>query len=218
MTRKTVFTGTAVVLALAFVGAMLAYKNSTTSSSDATTVSNRTILERGHSATLGPADAPVTIVEFIDPACETCAEFYPFVKNLMAANPGKVRLMMRWAPFHAGSQDVVAMLEAARQQEKLWPALEALLQSQQAWSPDHTSKATAAWEQLRGLGLDREKVFADMTSPEVAQRIAQDMADVQALGVKATPEFFVNGKPMPGFGHEQLRQLVDDAVAKATRR
>jgi protein-disulfide isomerase len=216
--RKTVFTGAAIVLALAFVGGMLAYNNSTKSSSDATTVANRTILERGHSATLGPADAPVTIVEFIDPACETCADFFPFVKNLMAANPGKVRLMMRWAPFHAGSQDVVAMLEAAREQDKLWPALEALLQSQPAWSPDHTSQTAAAWEQLKGLGLDREKLFAAMASPEIAQRLAQDAADVQALGVKATPEFFVNGKPMPSFGYEQLRQLVDEAVAKAARR
>lgn len=218
MNRKSIFTGTAVVLALAFVGGMLAYNNSTKSNSDATAAANRTMLERGHSATLGPADAPVTIVEFIDPACETCAEFYPFVKNLMAANPGKVRLMMRWAPFHAGSQDVVAMLEAAREQDKLWPALEALLQSQQAWSPDHTSQVDAAWDQLKGLGLDREKAFAAMASPEIARRIAQDAADVQALGVKATPEFFVNGKPMPSFGYDQLRQLVDDAVAKAARR
>lgn len=110
------------------------------------------------------------------------------------------------------------MLEAARAQDKLWPALEALLQSQQAWSPNHTSQAGAAWEQLKGLGLDRERVFADMASPDVAQRIALDAADVQALGVKATPEFFVNGKPMPSFGYEQLRQLVDEAVAKAPRR
>jgi len=216
--RKIVFTGAAVVLALAFVGGMLAYSNFTKSSSDATTVANRTILERGHSATLGPADAPVTIVEFIDPACETCADFFPFVKNLMAANPGKLRLVMRWAPFHAGSQDVVAMLEAAREEDKLWPALEALLRSQQAWSPDHASQVAAAWEQLKGLGLDREKVFAAMASPAIAQRLAQDAADVQALAVKATPEFFVNGKPMPSFGYEQLRQLVDEAVAKATRR
>jgi protein-disulfide isomerase len=57
-----------------------------------------------------------------------------------------------------------------------------------------------------------------MASPDVAQRIALDAADVQALGVKATPEFFVNGKPMPSFGYEQLRQLVDEAVAKAPRR
>lgn len=218
MNRKTLFTSAAVLLALAFVGGLLAFNASKKSSADAAPAANRTLLERGHSATLGPADAPVTIVEFIDPACETCAEFFPFVKGLMSANAGKIRLVMRWAPFHPGSEEVVAMLEAARNQNKLWPAVEVLLRSQAAWAPNHTSQAAAAWEQLQGLGLDRAKVFADMASSEVAQRIAQDVADVQALGVKATPEFFVNGKPMPSFGYEQLRQLVDEEVAKAARR
>lgn len=218
MNRKTLFTAAAVAFAILFVGGMLAFNRSKQAGVDTAAIANRALLERGHSATLGPADAPVTIVEFIDPACETCAEFFPFVKGLMSANAGKIRLVMRWAPFHPGSQDVVAMLEAAREQDKLWPALETLLQSQQAWAPNHTSQAAAAWEQLKGLGLDRDKAFAAMASPAIAQRIAQDAADVQALGVKATPEFFVNGKPMPSFGYEQLRQLVDEAVAQSARR
>jgi protein-disulfide isomerase len=53
-----------------------------------------------------------------------------------------------------------------------------------------------------------------MASADVLGRINQDIADGQAVGVKATPEFFVNGKPMPSFGYEQLRGLVDEAVAK----
>jgi protein-disulfide isomerase len=216
--RKNLFIAAAVGLALVFVGGFLFVRGAKPAGDAAGSLVDRTVLERSHSATIGPADAPVTIVEFIDPACETCAQFYPFVKSLMAVNGGKIRLVMRWAPFHPGSQDVVAMLEAARNQDKLWPALEALLQSQHQWSPNHTSQVAAAWEQLKGLGLDRDKTFADMASADVAQRIAQDVADVQALGVKATPEFFVNGKPMPSFGYEQLRQLVDEAVAAAGKR
>ncbi|MBM3908231.1 MAG: thioredoxin domain-containing protein [Gemmatimonadetes bacterium] len=212
MNRKNLFIGAAVGLALLFAGGMLALRTMKPAEPTGPMV-DRTVLERGHSATLGPADAPVTIVEFIDPACETCADFYPFVKSLMAANEGKVRLIMRWAPFHNGSQDVVAMLEAARKQDKLWPALEALLQSQAVWSPNHTPQVAAAMEQLKPLGLNREQLLADMASADVLGRINQDIADVQALGVKATPEFFVNGKPMPSFGYEQLRGLVDEAVA-----
>ncbi|MBI2409339.1 MAG: thioredoxin domain-containing protein [Gemmatimonadetes bacterium] len=216
MNRKTVFVGAAVGLALVFAGGMLALRANRPAEATGP-VLDRTVLERSHSATVGPADAPVTIVEFIDPACGTCAEFYPFVKSLMAANNGKIRLIMRWAPFHPGSQDVVAMLEAARNQDKLWPALEALLHSQEQWSPNHTPQVAAAWEQLKALGLDREKVFADMASADVMGRINQDIADGQAVGVKATPEFFVNGKPMPSFGYEQLRGLVDEAVAKTSK-
>ena len=75
---------------------------------------NREALIRMHSPTLGKADAPVTIVEFLDPACETFAAFYPMVKQLMAAHPDRIRLVLRYAPFHNGSDKVVALLEAAR--------------------------------------------------------------------------------------------------------
>ena len=83
-----------------------------------------------HSPTYGKADAPVTIVEFIDPACETCRAFYPMVKAMIAANPDKIRLVLRYAPFHNGSDKVVVVLEAARKQRLFWPALERLLATQ----------------------------------------------------------------------------------------
>lgn len=51
--------------------------------------------------------------------------------------------------------------------------------------------------------------------PEIAQIVQQDIADAKALKVTPTPEFFVNSKPMPSFGREQLTALVNDAVAKA---
>ena len=47
--------------------------------------------------------------------------------------------------------------------------------------------------------------------------IAQDLADAQTLNVTKTPEFFVNGKPLPSFGYEQLKTLVDEALISAQR-
>ena len=73
-------------------------------------------LVRFHSPIFGPANAPVTIVEFFDPACETCRAFYPMVKNLMKQYPNDVRLVLRYAPFHQGSDQVVKLLEAAKRQ------------------------------------------------------------------------------------------------------
>ncbi len=217
MKQQTLFVGAAVAFAVLFVGGTLAYNASKSAATSTIPEASQAALVRAHAPTLGPADAPVTIVEFLDPACETCATFYPLVKDMMAANPGRIRVVLRWAPFHNGSQDVVAMLEAARKQDKFWPALEALLASQAAWSPNHTPQAAAAWKQLEGLGLNREQMLADMASPEIAQMIAQDIADAGALSVTMTPEFFVNGKPMPSFGYDQLKQLVDDAL-KQTRK
>jgi protein-disulfide isomerase len=54
-----------------------------------------------------------------------------------------------------------------------------------------------------------------MNSTAVAQVVQQDLADANTLGVAMTPEFFVNGKPLPKFGYEDLKRLVEDALASA---
>ncbi|MCP4045158.1 MAG: disulfide bond formation protein DsbA, partial [Gammaproteobacteria bacterium] len=51
--------------------------------------------------------------------------------------------------------------------------------------------------------------------PEIAQTVEQDVQDGQTLNVRATPEFFVNGRPLPSFGIAQLNQLVKETVTKA---
>jgi protein-disulfide isomerase len=60
-----------------------------------------------------------------------------------------------------------------------------------------------------------EQLAIDLTSPDLKQAVAQDLTDANTLGVSQTPEFFVNGRPLPSFGFEQLRQLVAEEVAKA---
>jgi protein-disulfide isomerase len=165
-----------------------------------------------HSPTLGKADAPVVIVEFFDPACGTCSAFYPMVHDLLASQPDRIRLVLRYAPFHSGSDKVVAVLEAARKQGKFWPALEALLASQSSWVVNHTAQLDQVWPQLEGLGLNIDQLKTDMNAPAIADLIAQDLADAETLKVNMTPEFFVNGKPLPSFGAEQLRTLVADEL------
>lgn len=174
-------------------------------------------LVRMHSPALGREDAPVVIVEFLDPACETCAAFYPMVKRLLADNPGKLRLVLRYAPFHPGSDQVVAALEAARKQGKFWLALEKLLATQALWAPNHAARIELVWPQLEGLGLNLDQVRKDMVAPEILAIIAQDRADAQTLKVMKTPDFFVNGRPLPRFGYEPLKAMVDAALSDAPR-
>ena len=71
--------------------------------------------------------AKVHIVEFLDPACETCALFFPMVKQWMAEVPGDIRLSVRHVAFHSGADYAVRILEASRKQDKYWQTLEALL-------------------------------------------------------------------------------------------
>ena len=217
MNQKTLFIVASVALLLAFVVGTLFYAAQKTDQSTQLADTNREALIRMHSPTLGKPDAPVVIVEFFDPACETCRDFYPMVKDILAANPDRIRLVLRYAPFHNGSDKVVAMLEAARKQGKYWPALETLLATQADWAPHHTPQVELAWQQLEGLGLNLEQMRADMNAPAIANLIAQDLADANTLNVTMTPEFFVNGKPLPSFGFEQLKTLVGDALNEAQR-
>lgn len=155
------------------------------------------------------------IVEFLDPACETCALFFPVVKQLMAENPNRIRLSIRHVPFHAGSEYVVRLLEASRAQDKYWQTLEALLASQAQWAPHHTVQPALVGPAIAGVGLDEARLVAAMNAPEVARRAQQDLDEAKALKVTATPEYFVNGRRLPSFGYQQLLDLVQEELQRA---
>ncbi len=173
---------------------------------------NASTFVREHSMTLGSADAKVYLVEFFDPACETCRDFYQFVKQLMAANPGKIRLVMRYATFHEGSDYVVKMLEAARKQGKYWETLEVMYKYQPHWASHHNPQPQLLWQVLPEAGLNLEQIRNDINSPEFALLIEQDLADAKTLNVRKTPGFIVNGRPLQSFGYNQLRELVENEI------
>jgi protein-disulfide isomerase len=162
-------------------------------------------LVRFHSPIFGPANAPVTIVEFFDPACETCRAFYPMVKNLMKQYPNDVRLVLRYAPFHQGSDQVVKLLEAAKRQDKYVQVLEAILEAQPAWADHGKPNIELAFKVAEQQGgLDMAKAREHMASAEIDLALKQDIQDLTALEVTKTPTFFVNGKSLPSFGLDQL--------------
>lgn len=171
-------------------------------------------LVRMHSPVLGPVDAPVTIVEFFDPACETCREFYPIVKDVMKKYPNDVRLVLRYAPFHAGSDKVIKLLEASKLQGKYWQVLEAVLAAQPAWASHGQPNIDQAYQAASEVGLDIKKALADAQAPAVEAALKQDVEDLTALEVTKTPTFFVNGKGLPSLGPDQLASLVAEQVAK----
>ena len=199
-------------LVLAFFMATMIYRNHQASTPTDTVVQ---VAERAGAATKGPEDARVTIVEFFDPACETCRDFLPHLNKLINQYPGQVNVMLRYAPLHPGSDQVVRMLEAAHQQGQFWPALELLFSQQSRWTINHSSNPRLARQILTSLNLDQRQLTSDMNSENVNRIIQQDIRDSQSLNVQATPEFFVNGRPLPSWGLEQLRQMVKETVAEA---
>ena len=195
-------------LVLTFVFGSSYYKNQQAEKFGFMAEENASLFVREHSQTLGSEDAKVYLIEFTDPACETCAAFSPFVKQLMDANPGKIKLVLRYAPFHHGADYFVKILEAAKKQDKYWEALDVMYKSQPYWASHSNPQPQRIWQYLPKAGLDIEQIKKDMNDPAIANLIAQDLADAKTLNVHKTPGFFANGKPLQNFGYKQLEQLV----------
>jgi protein-disulfide isomerase len=212
LTSRRLLTGLGLLALVLVVAGVLISRNAR---APAPQLSESTALASLHSPTLGDSAARVHVVEFLDPACETCAAFFPIVKQLIAEHPGRIRLSTRHVAFHEGSEVAVRLLEASRAQDKYWETLQALFATQSQWTVNHTVLPERVMQSVAGLGLDMARLAADMNSPEVAQRIERDLSDARTLRVTATPGYFVNGKPMPSFGEQQLRDLIRAALSEA---
>jgi len=210
--KKIVFAVAAVALVGGFVLASAWYRQARSSGLEAVARERAALFVRPHSPVRGAADARVALVEFTDPACETCAAFAPILEQLLARHPGRVRLVVRFAPLHEGADEVARVLEAARLQGKFWEALHLLYRTQHLWTAHHRVYMESVWQVLPQTGLDMERLRADLADPAVAAAVAQDLADARALGVQKTPGIFVDGRPLEPFGVDPLVALVDQAV------
>ncbi|MFT7682464.1 MAG: protein-disulfide isomerase [Moritella dasanensis] len=163
----------------------------------------------------GNKHAKVTIVEFFDPACESCRAFYPLVKSQIKKYKGKVNLIARPVAFHKNVGPVVAALEATKIQNKFWDALRITLYYQSSWAINHTASVELLYPYLQDAGIDIAKLKIDMKSAVIAENMAQDAKDAKALKVFKTPTFYVNGKALTQFGDVQLKALIEREVRKA---
>ena len=215
MNRQTLIIVTAVVAVGLFAIGGLLYSPPSKEVAVAEPSSNEAPLVRPYSPSFGPSNAPVTIVEFFDPSCEACRAFHPIVKQIREKFPDSVQVVLRYTAFHKGSDEAVRILETARLQGVFEPVLEAILEAQPKWAAHGNPNLGIAWDAARAAGLDIEKARRDMLMPDITAILNQEMADVKNVGVQKTPTFFVNGKPLPSFGAEQLYKLVHEEVESA---
>ena len=182
-------------------------------------------LVRPDSPVLGPADAPVTLVEFLDPECESCGAFQPTVKKILKDYGGKVRLVVRYMPLHPNSRLAAAYTEAAGEQGKYWEMQEVLFRRQPEWGEIHghgpqvaaaaarREPAPVLFERYAAeLGLDVGRVRAAVAENRYAAKVERDMKDGQSLGVSKTPTFFVNGRMLMRFSQQDLKALIDEEL------
>lgn len=179
-------------------------------------------LVRPDSPSLGPADAKVTLVEFYDPECESCASFSPVVKKILKENEGKIRFVTRYMPLHPNSLTAANFTEAAGEQGKYWEAQDILFRKQPEWGTKHGPPTAAPQLNInelfdkyaKELGLDMDKAAVAIKSKKFDAKIEQDRKDGQAIGVRRTPTFFVNGRELATFGESYLRALIEEEMKK----
>ena len=212
MRTRTLVVSLVLFCLVVFAGAFVIYDRSQGTNEPA--VVEKTPLVRDYSPVIGPEGAQVTIVEFFDPSCEGCRAIYPYVKQIMAAYPDKVRLVLRYVLFHKGSEEAVRILETAREQGIYEPVLDAVMEAQPQWRDD--PDVTAAWDAAESAGLGVEAARAGMNSPEIDGIIQQDAADVKAVGIAGTPTSYVNGEKLSRLGPQELYDLVMSKVESAT--
>lgn len=200
------------LMVVAFGGATLFYNSGMQQKLDERAASNNALLFKDYAVQAGDPAARVTLVEFMDPACGTCAKFYPFVEHLMQQYPGRLKLVLRYLPFHPGSDKMVAILQAARKQDRFWQVLELMFATQSQWTVNHVARPEIFLGFIEQAGVNVERIRQDMQDPVTQTIIRQDLADGEMLGADKTPSFYVNGKPLVSFGYRQLQALVDEEV------
>ena len=163
----------------------------------------------------GPADAPYTIVEYGDFQCGFCLKASGSIQEVMDELGGSLRYVWRHAPLTQQHPNAVAgaeASEAAAKQGKFFEFERGLFADQDNQLPSDIVRLAAK------LGLDVPRFERDLTAPEVASRVRDDMLDAEAMGITSVPTFFVNGRRHTGPYDAQslIRALQTDAAAPAT--
>jgi protein-disulfide isomerase len=159
----------------------------------------------------GPESAPVTIVEFADFQCPSCAKIQPVLDRLVGEYGGRVRLVARDYPLpqHADAFKAAEAAEAAREQGKYWEYAAKLFGNQSALGVDRLKQYATE------LGLDRARFDAALDGEKFSGHVRRDVIDGQRVGVNGTPSLFINGRPVSERSYEGLKAAIEAALGDA---
>lgn len=159
----------------------------------------------------GPAEAPITLVEFSDFQCPYCSVAVGKLNAVMEAYPGKVKLIFKEFPLDTHSQAALAAqcAIAAHQQGKFWQMHDALF----AHRKDLSAPVLVALG--REIGLDMKRYEQDVNSVQTKQTILKDMEDGDKAGVEGTPTIYMNGRKYNGpLDLPEFRKVIDEELKK----
>ena len=163
------------------------------------------------SPVMGPADAPVTLVEFSDFQCPYCSLAVGKLNAVLKAYPKQVKLIFKQFPLdtHSQAAQAAAAAIAAHQQGKFWPMHDALFASRRDLSRP-TILAIAG-----KTGLDIKRFTTDLDSAETKKAVARDVEDGDKAGVEGTPSVYINGQKYNGsLELDAIRKVIDEELVK----
>jgi protein-disulfide isomerase len=169
----------------------------------------------------GSQNAAVTLEEFADFQCGSCASANPAMNEIKSLYGSRIRFIFRnyplQIPAHDKSYDAAVAAEAAGMQGKFWDMQNLLFTNQQAWTASPTYKQI--WkEYAQRIGLNVPKWESDMLGMAAKGRVDEDLRRGKALNVNSTPTLYINNVPIT-FAEmkvDSLKQLIDAELAKAS--
>jgi len=162
---------------------------------------------------IGPANAPVTIVEFTDFQCPACAAMHPILDQVIKSYGNKVRFVVRDFPLnqHEWARKAAEAANAANAQGKFFEYAALLFQRQKALDVPSLKKYASE------LGLNRAKFDAELDRGVYFAEVKHDIDDGEINGVGSTPSIFINGVLLRELSEEGLRKAIDGAASTANK-
>lgn len=172
--------------------------------------------------TLGPKDAPVTLIEFSDFQCPFCRNGSQAVKEVLEGFPGRVRVVFKNFPLDVSCNEemtqqlhpfacraaVLARCAGAKQADLFWKAHDAFFQADEL-SEDVLDRIP------RELGLEEQEIQVCMAADAPLAKVKEDVALARKLRVTGTPTFFVNARRLSEYKNGALNLVVGHVLSSA---
>ena len=159
----------------------------------------------------GPADAPVTIIEFSDYQCPFCRRAEPTVKQVLEQYGDKVRFVFRHFPLdriHPQARGASEAAACAAEQGKFWEYHAELFADNAQLDRPGLDAAAAK------TGLDPAAFKACVDGRKTQALVENDLKEGEAAGVSGTPAFFINGIPLRGaLPPEEFKKVIEEELA-----
>jgi protein-disulfide isomerase len=163
---------------------------------------------------MGNREALVTLIEYSDFACPSCAAYSTYLNKLDEEHPEKLKIIYRHFPLisiHDNSSLAAQAAEAAGLQGKFWEMHDMLFEKQDDWKEEKNPVEKFS-EYARDLNLDEDRFLTDLESKDVENKVKSDLNQAVKLRLNYTPTLFLNGEIIQPSGYEELKSLVEEKI------